>query len=297
MNQIKTAMLLATLTALLIYLGHVLAGQGGVLVALVVAAGMNFFSYWWSDKMVLRMYGAQELSPSVAPDLFQIIRELTARDNLPMPRVYLIPDQSPNAFATGRNPQHAAVAVTEGILRLLNYEELRAVLGHELSHVKHRDTLITTVAATIAGAMSMLANMAMWGGMAGSRSRNNDNRGNPIAGLVGVILAPLAAGLIQMAISRSREFSADESGAEVSGDPGALANALLKIDAVSQQVPISGGSPATASLFIINPFRSGMARLFSTHPPTEERVRRLEVIARQLGGQGLRPAGLTYRRP
>jgi heat shock protein HtpX len=265
--------------------------------ALIVAAGMNFVSYWWSDKMVLRMYGAQELSPEMAPDLFQIIRELTARDNLPMPRVYLIPDQSPNAFATGRNPRHAAVAVTEGILRLLNYEELRGVLGHELSHVKHRDTLITTVAATIAGAMSMLSNMAMWGGMRGSRSRDDQNRGNPIAGLIGVMLAPLAAALIQMAISRSREFSADESGAEVSGDPGALASALLKIDSISQQIPISGGSPATASLFIINPFRSGLARMFSTHPPTEERIRRLDAIARQLGGHGLRPAGLTYPRP
>src|SRR5262245_7486360 len=248
MNQIKTAMLLATLTALLIYIGHSLAGQGGVVMALVLAAGMNFASYWWSDKIVLRMYGAQELNPVVAPELFQIIREVAGRDNLPMPRVYLIPDQSPNAFATGRNPQHAAVAVTEGIVRLLDYEELKGVIGHELSHVKHRDTLITTVAATIAGALSMLSNMAMWGGMLGSRSRDEESRGNPIVGLLGVIMAPIAAAIIQMAISRSREFSADESGAQVSGNPGALASALLKIDAVSQQIPISGGSPTTGSL-------------------------------------------------
>jgi heat shock protein HtpX len=295
MNEIKTAMLFAVLTALLIFIGYELAGQGGVMMALIVAAGVNFASYWWSDKIVLRQYRAQELSPGQAPELFQMIGEITRRDNLPMPRVYVVPDPSPNAFATGRNPEHAAVAVTEGIVRLLNYQELKGVIGHELSHVKHRDTLITTVAATIAGAMSMLSSMAMWGGMA-ARSRDDRDRGNPILGLIGIMMAPIAAAVIQMAISRSREFSADESGAEVSGDPRALASALLKIESISQQVPISGGSPATGSLFIINPFSGGLARLFSTHPPTTERVQRLEALARQLGLPGIGSPRLTYPR-
>jgi heat shock protein HtpX len=204
-----------------------------------------------------------------------------------MPRVYIVPDESPNAFATGRNPEHAAVAVTEGILRLLDAAELTGVLGHELSHVKNRDTLISTVAATLAGALSMLSTMAMWGGMAGGRSRDDDRRGNPLLALVGVIFAPIAAAIIQMAVSRSREYAADESGAQVSGTPMALAGALAKIESWSQRIPMSEGSPATAHLFIINPFRSGaMAQLFSTHPPTAQRIERLRVLAQRMPGGG-----------
>jgi len=287
MNQVKTMMLLAALTALFLSIGYSVGGRGGLVFAAVVALVMNFASYWWSDKIVLRTYGAREITADQAPELFGIIRDLCIRDNIQMPRVYVAPDPSPNAFATGRNPEHAAIAVTEGILPLLDAEELKGVLGHELSHVKNRDTLITTVAAVLAGALGMVTNMALWGGMAGGRSRDTDRRGNPLLGLIGVLLAPMAAGLIRMAISRSREFAADESGAEVTRNPMALASALAKIDLWSQRVPISSGSPATAHLFIINPFRSGsMARLFSTHPPTEQRIQRLQVIAQRLGGGG-----------
>ncbi|HVG19549.1 MAG TPA: zinc metalloprotease HtpX [Blastocatellia bacterium] len=282
MNRLKTAMLLAALTALLLWIGQALAGQAGLLVALVFAGLMNFASYWWSDKIVLRMYGAQELTESQAPGLYAIVRDLAHRESLPMPRLYLIPEETPNAFATGRNPEHSAVAVTAGITRLLSREELAAVLAHELGHVRNRDTLITTVAATIAGALSMLANMAMWGMMMGGRSDDDEEGGNPIAGLLGIIVAPIAAALIQMAISRSREFLADESGARLSGNPLALASALRKIEEWSRRVPMTGGSPATAHLFIINPFAGmGMAQMFSTHPSTEARVARLEALARQ----------------
>ena len=244
---------------------------------------MNFAAYWWSDKFVLRMYGAQEIDQSQAPDLFALVRGLAQRSQIPMPRVYLIPQETPNAFATGRNPQHAAVAVTEGIMRLLDRDELAAVLAHELGHVQNRDTLIMTVAATLAGALSHLANMAMWGAMlGGGSSRDEEGSSNPLAGLLGIILAPLAATLIQMAISRSREFAADEHGARLSGDPLALASALQKIESWSQRIPMTAGSPATAHLFIINPFSGGgLVRLFSTHPPTEERVARLQAMARQ----------------
>jgi heat shock protein HtpX len=283
MNQIKTLILLATLTALLLFVGQALAGRGGFMIALMFAGVMNFAAYWWSDKIVLRMYGAQEIDQAQAPDLFALIRGLAQRAQMPMPRVYVIPEETPNAFATGRNPQNAAVAVTEGIMRLLDRDELAAVLSHELGHVQNRDTLIMTVAATLAGALSHLANMAMWGAMlGGGSSRDEEGSSNPLAGLLGIVLAPLAATLIQMAISRSREFAADEHGARLSGDPLALASALRKIEAWSQRIPMTAGSPATAHLFIINPFSGGgLVRLFSTHPPTEERIARLQAMARQ----------------
>jgi heat shock protein HtpX len=252
-----------------------------MMIALIFAGVMNFAAYWWSDKIVLRMYGAQEVDESQAPELFAMVRGLAQRMQIPMPRVYIIPEETPNAFATGRDPQHAAVAVTEGILRLLDRDELTGVLAHELGHVHNRDTLIMTVAATLAGALSHLANMAMWGAMFGGRS-DEDEGGSPIAGLLGIIIAPIAATLIQMAISRSREFLADEHGARVSGNPLALASALHKIEAWSQRIPMTTGSPATAHLFIINPFSGGgLVRLFSTHPSTEERIARLQAMARQ----------------
>jgi heat shock protein HtpX len=228
------------------------------------------------------MYRAQEISESDAPDLFRIVREIAQRSGIPMPKVYIIPEETPNAFATGRNPQHAAVAVTQGILRLLSPEELQGVLAHELGHVRHRDTLIMTVAATIAGALSYLAHMAMWGAMFGGRSDDDDDGGSPLGGLLAIIIAPIAAALIQMAISRSREYMADEEGARLSGNPLALASALRKIEAWSQRIPIHSGTPATAHLFIINPFSAGGLRtLFSTHPSTEDRIRRLEEMARR----------------
>jgi heat shock protein HtpX len=289
MNLIKTAALLGTLTALFLFIGYLIGGRDGMMIALAFALISNFSAYWWSDKIVLRMYNAQPLTESQAPELFRIVRALAQRDGLPMPAVYIIPEESPNAFATGRDPQHAAVAVTEGTMRLLDSEELAGVLGHELSHVKHRDTLITTVAATIAGALSMVTNIAMWGMLlGGGRSRDDDDGGSWL-GLIGIILAPIAAAIIQMAVSRSREYSADESGALVSGRPLALAGALQKIEAWSQRVPMREGTPATASLFIINPFKAGgIAQLFSTHPPTEERIHRLQALANRTPQQPTR---------
>lgn len=282
MNRMKTVMLLATLTALLLLVGQALAGRGGFMMALMLAGVMNFAAYWWSDKIVLRMYGAQEIDEAQAPELFALVRRLAQRAQIPMPRVYIIPQDTPNAFATGRNPQNAAVAVTAGIMRLLDREELAGVLGHELGHVQNRDTLIMTVAATLAGALSHMASMAMWGAMLGGGSSRDEEGGHPIAGLLGVMVAPLAATLIQMAISRSREFLADERGAQFSGNPLALASALRKIETWSQQIPMTAGSPATAHLFIINPFSGGgLVRLFSTHPSTEERIARLQALARQ----------------
>src|SRR5215467_15421803 len=257
MNNLKTLVLLATLTALLIWIGQALGGQQGFMMGLLLAGFMNLSAYWWSDKIVLRIYGAQEVTQSEAPELYEIVRNLAHRAEIPMPKVYIIPEEVPNAFATGRNPQHAAVAVTQGIMRALNREELAAVLAHELGHVQNRDTLIMTVAATLAGALSHLANMAMWGAMLGGRSSNDDEGGHPIAALLGVLIAPFVAMLIQMAISRSREFLADEHGARLSGNPLALASALQKIEAWSQRIPMTAGSPATAHLFIINPFSRG----------------------------------------
>lgn len=275
--RLKTFLLLATLTALILFLGQVLGGTTGLVLALVVAGGMNLASYWWSDGIVLRMYGAQEITEAQAPELYALVRRLTQRAALPMPKVYLIPEATPNAFATGRNPQHSAVAVTEGLLQLLDRRELAAVLAHELSHIKNRDTLVMTIAASIAGALSMLANMASWGSLLGGASADeDDDDGSLFGGLLGVLLAPLLASLIQMAISRSREFLADEAAAQLTNDPLALASALRKIAGWSQQVPLQSGSPATAHLFIINPFSGeGLVRLFSTHPSTEARIERL----------------------
>jgi len=290
MNRVKTAMLLATLTALLLWAGQALAGHGGLMMALVFAGLMNFGAYWWSDKIILRLYGAQPITEAQAPDLHGIVRDLARRGNLPMPAVYRLPQETPNAFATGRDPNHAAVAVTDGLVQLLDREELAGVIAHELGHVKNRDTLIMTVAATIAGAVSMLANIAQWGMIFGSgRSSDDEEQHHPVAGLLGIVVAPIAAMLVQMAISRSREFLADEAGARLSGNPLALASALRKIEAWSQRVPMTAGSPATAHLFIINPFSGGgVARLFATHPATSERIRRLEAMARH--SAGVRPS-------
>jgi heat shock protein HtpX len=281
MNQVKTAMLLATMTALLIWIGQALGGQQGLVLGLGFAIIMNVGSYWYSDKIVLRMYNAQEVTEQQAPELYSIVRTLATAAQIPMPKVYLIPEAAPNAFATGRNPQHAAVACTEGLLKMLTRDEIAGVLGHELGHVRNRDTLIMVIAATLGGAISMIANIAQWGLIFGGGRSSDDREGNPIAALVGIIVAPIAAMLIQMAISRSREFLADEQGARLSGNPLALASALRKIEGYSREAPMHHGGPATAHLFIINPFTAGaFAKLFSTHPPTEERVARLEQFAR-----------------
>jgi heat shock protein HtpX len=286
MNRIKSVMLLAALTALILWVGQALGGQSGLMLALIFAAVMNFGAYWWSDQIVLRMYGAQEVSPTQVPVLGSIVSELTQRANLPMPRLYIIPEQAPNAFATGRDPEHAAVAVTVGLLDMLDRQELSGVLAHELSHVKHRDTLLMTIAASLAGAMSMIANMAMFGALWGGGFGNDNDRGaNPIGGLLGVLIAPIAASLIQMAISRSREFMADEEGAHLTRQPLALARALSKLEAWKQRLPMHTGSPATAHLFIVNPFTGeGLSHLFSTHPSTQERIERLQAMA---GGNGI----------
>jgi len=278
MNRLKTVMLLATLTALFLWIGHALAGQAGLVTALLFAGLANFGAYWWSDRIVLRMHGAREITEAEAPELHGIVRNLALRGRLPMPKVHVIAQQAPNAFATGRNPDHAAIAVTDGLLQLVTREELESVIAHELGHVRNRDTLVMTVTATIAGAVSMLANLAHWGVLfgGGRSTENGENETHPLAAFIGVLVAPFAALLIQMAVSRSREFLADEAGARLSGNPAALASALRKLDAWSQQVPMAAASPATAHLFIVNPFAGGgMLRLFSTHPPTEARVERL----------------------
>ncbi len=276
-NLLKTAVLMAAITALFMALGQMLGGQTGMMLALVVALGMNFFSYWFSDTMVLKMYNARQVDASSAPQFYNMVQELANKAGLPMPKVYLIEEDAPNAFATGRNPQHAAVAATTGILRVLSERELRGVMAHELAHVKHRDILISTVSATMAGAISMLANFAgLFGG------RNSEGRSNVVASLSMMILAPLAASLIQMAISRSREFEADRGGAEISGEPRALASALQKIDRYARGLPLEAAErhPETAQMMIINPLSGGGLRgLFSTHPSTEERVQKLLAMA------------------
>jgi heat shock protein HtpX len=278
-NWVKTAMLMAAITALFVVIGGLIGGSRGMMFALVVALAMNFFSYWFSDKMVLRMYNAQEVDETTAPQFYRMIRELATRANLPMPRVYLIDEDAPNAFATGRNPQHAAVAATTGVLRILSERELRGVMAHELSHVRHRDILISTISATMAGAISALANFAMLFG-----GRDEEGRpANPIAGIAVALLAPIAAALIQMAISRAREFEADRGGAELSGDPQALAAALDKIHRYASGIPFAAAEehPTTAQMMILNPLSgAGMSKLFSTHPATEERIARLMEMAR-----------------
>lgn len=277
MNQLKTVFLLSALTALLVWLGDVIGGRQGMWMFLVLAALMNFGAYWFSDKIVLKMYRAQPVTRAQAPELYGIVSSLAQRNNMPMPAVYIIPSESPNAFATGRDPKHAAVAATNGIVRLLSREELEGVLAHELAHVRNRDTLTSTVVATIAGAITMLSRSAMWFG--GGR-RDGDRGGNPIAMLAALILAPIAAMLVQLAVSRTREFAADRSGAEMSGKPLALASALAKLERGTQAVPMTSANAATAHQFIVNPLRGGMAGLFSTHPRTADRVARLEVMAR-----------------
>ena len=277
MNRLKTIILLATLTALLMWAGQALGRHAGMWLALLVAAAMNIGAYWFSDRIVLRMYHAREVSPVQAPELYAMVHDLAARADLPMPKVYIIPEKAPNAFATGRNPQNGIVAVTEGLLRILDRREVAAVIAHELGHIKHRDTLIMAIAATFAGALSMLANAAMFGSLlGGSQSSEDEGGGSPLAGLLGVLIAPIAATLVQMSISRAREFMADEAAARYTGAPRVLASALRKIEAWSHKVPMHAGSPATAHLFILNPFSMrGVGSLFSTHPPTEERVARL----------------------
>ncbi len=280
MNGLKTIMLMMLLTLLLVFGGAALAGRSGMTIALIIAFAMNFISYFFSDKIVLKMYRAQEVTEAEAPVLYRIVRRLSQKAGIPMPKVYIIPDMSPNAFATGRSPQHAAVAATEGIMQLLTEEELSGVMAHELTHVMHRDILIGTVAATIAGAISYLAQMAQWAMIFGGGRRDDNDGGSPVASLVMMIVAPIAAMLIQMAISRSREYSADEGGARLNGNPLALANALRKLAKGSQMIPMHA-TPATSHMMIVNPFRGGgIVNLFSTHPPIEERIARLESMRR-----------------
>jgi len=285
MNYARTALLLAAMTGLFVAVGYAVGGQGGMLVALLIAVGMNAFAYWNADKLVLRMHGAQEVDAVTAPQLHTIVAHLAERAQLPMPRVYLMQNDQPNAFATGRNPQNAAVAVTTGLLQRLDEQEVAGVLAHELAHVRNRDTLTMTVTATLAGAIGMLGNMAMFG------LYSRDDRNNPLGGLgviLAMIVAPLAATLVQLAISRSREYEADRVGAAIAGEPQWLASALAKIHNASLRIdnPAAEASPATAHLFIINPLHArSMDRLFSTHPSTEERIRRLQAMAASWGTQ------------
>ncbi len=273
MNTFKTAFLLTVLTLFLIFIGAYFGGRNGMVIAFIVAVGMNFFSYFYSDKLALSMYRAQPVTREQLPRVYQIVERILPRMGLPMPRIYVIPSDSPNAFATGRNPKHAAVAVTQGILNLLNDEELEGVLAHELGHVKNRDILTSSIAATLAGAITLLAQMERWAGLFGG---GRDNRGRGMGGIFMLILAPVAATLIQLAVSRSREYEADATGAHVTGNPYALASALQKLDAFSKRLPLAA-TPSTAHLFIVAPFLggAGLASLFSTHPPMALRIERL----------------------
>ena len=274
-------MLLVTLTLVLVWAGAAIGGKQGMTIAFIFAFGINIFSYWFSDKIVLRMYGAKEVTETEAPELYSIVRRLAQKAELPMPRVYMMNQDQPNAFATGRNPNHAAVAVTTGIMRILSHEELEGVIGHELAHVKHRDILISTIAATIAGAISYLAQMAQWAMIfGGNRGGNDDEGGSPVAALVMMIVGPLAALIIQMAISRSREYGADEDGAKIAGNPRYLSGALRKLSMASKKIPMDA-NPSTSHMFIVNPLSGGgILKLFSTHPPIEERIARLESMGR-----------------
>lgn len=288
MNTLRTTALLALLTVVLVFAGDALGGTTGMIVALIFAAVMNVGSYWFSDRLVLSMYRAREAGPGEAPVLHSVVAELAQRAGIPVPRVYVIDSDAPNAFATGRSPEHAAVAATTGLLAMMNREELTGVLAHELSHVRHRDTLVSAVAATLAGAIAMLANMAQWALIFGAGARSDEDEGG--MGLIGMlatmILAPIAAALIQLAVSRSREYGADTGGAELSGHPLWLASALRKLDAANRRIPMpqAQAHPATSHLFIVNPLKpGGLAKLFSTHPPIDERIRRLETMARSGG--------------
>jgi heat shock protein HtpX len=275
-NSIRTFLLMTVLTVLFVWIGGALGGQTGAILAFIAAGAINFFSYWFSDKMVLKRYKAQEASPDNNPRLYNMVSELALKANLPTPKVYIIPEKNPNAFATGRNPSHAAVAATEGILNLLDDKELSGVMAHELTHVKNRDILTGTIAATFAGAIAMLGQFSRF---SGSSRRGNKN---PIVLILIMVGAPLIAMVIRMAISRVREYAADKGGAEISGEPLGLASALNKLQHGVQQIPISNGNPAHAHMFIVNPFFGGLQKLFSTHPSTEERIKKLQVIAAQM---------------
>jgi heat shock protein HtpX len=277
-NIFKTGLLLAALTAMLVLIGGAIGGQEGMIIAFVLAAAMNFASYWFSDKIVLTAYGARPIDEAQAPRLHAVVRQLCTRAGIPMPAVYMIPTDTPNAFATGRNPQHAAVAVTEGIMRILSEDELEGVLAHELAHVANRDVLISTIAATLAGAITYLAQMAQWSAMFGGRRDDDEGGTNPIAAILLAVLAPLAAMLIQMAVSRSREYQADASGAQLAGRAGGLINALGKLQMANEAAPMHA-SPATAHLFIVNPLSGqSLMKLFATHPPLEDRIARLRTM-------------------
>lgn len=276
MNTVKTVFLLTLLAGLLMFIGGMLGGRAGIMVAFIFSLIMNFFSYFFSDKIALTMYRAKPVTEGEAPELYAIVKTLCERVNIPMPRIYIIPQAAPNAFATGRNPKHAAVAITQGALELLTREELMGVLGHELGHVKHRDILISTITATIAGAIMFLADMIKWAAIFGGLSGDDDD--HPIILIAMAVVAPFAAMLIQLAISRAREYEADKAGALYSGNPLYLASALEKLDAYAKQIPFKG-SPATENLFIVNPFSAkGLTNLFSTHPPIEERIKRLRKM-------------------
>jgi heat shock protein HtpX len=279
---LKTGLLLGALTALLILFGKMIGGQGGMIVAFVLAVVMNVGSYWYSDRIVLSMYKARELGPNDAPGLHRMVEDLARKAGVPKPRIYMVPQDAPNAFATGRNPQNGVVAVTRGIVNLLSPEELKGVLAHEMGHIRNRDILVQTVAATIGGTIVMVANMVQWMAIFGfGGGSDEEGGGNPLFMLLMAVLAPIAAAVIQMAISRSREYLADRTGAELSGTPGALAGALEKLHAYSRQVPMRGGNPATENMFIVNPFAGkSMANLCSTHPPIAERVARLRAMER-----------------
>ena len=284
MNVLKTGFLLALMTALLVFIGGLLGGHSGAMTAFVIALAINLVQYWFSDKIVLAMYQAKPLSEAEGPQVYRVVREIASRIHIPMPKLYSIATRTPNAFATGRSPKHASVAVTSGLLEIMNEEELKGVLAHELSHVQNRDTLVMTVAASLAGAVMMLARMAQWSlWLGGGPGRDENNRGGGALQLVVIvlvaILAPLAAMLVQMAISRTREYSADDTGAHLAGSPYGLASALEKLEATAKAYPLPNANPATAHLFIVNPLSAGaIATLFSTHPPTAERIRRLRAM-------------------
>lgn len=282
MDTVKTIGLMVFMTLLLVFVGAAIGGRSGMIFAFAIATIMNFGTYWFSDKIVLRMYRAQPVSEAEAPELYAIVRTLVQKAGLPMPKVYIIPEATPNAFATGRNPEHVVVAVTQGIMKLLSREELSGVIAHELAHIRHRDMLTGTIVATIAGAISMLAQMAQWAMLFGGGSRRDDDEGgSPIAALVMMIVAPIAAMLVQMAISRTREYDADAGGAKIAGNPLGLANALLKLEKGNEVIPMADAKPATAHMFIVNPLHGGgLMKLFSTHPPIAERVKRLNEMAR-----------------
>ncbi len=275
-NQIRTTILLAVMTALILWIGQLFGGRQGMIIALLLAAGMNFFSYWYSDKIVLKMYRAQEASPQQAPELYEMVQTLSRKAGLPMPKLFIIPKEAPNAFATGRNPEHAVVAVTQGLLNLMDRDEVTGVLAHEMAHVKNRDILIGSIAATMAGAIMVLASMARWTAIFGGGGSSDDEGGRGAVGLIAMsLLAPFAAMIIQMAISRSREYLADSTGAGFAGTPKALARALDKLGRYSKKLPMNA-NPSTAHMFIVNPLSGrSLMSLFSTHPPLEERIARL----------------------